>query len=75
MGLPRPRLQLESHMTSLVRSAFLAWLRMKFICHKRSKTIQATAELVDECINFYNCKRIQLNTKTTPMEMRLGTVA
>ena len=45
---------------------------VKCICRVRPQTIQAAAELIDEYIYFYNHERIQLATKMTPIEVRLG---
>ena len=55
--------------------SFFSLLKNECIYRERPKTIQAAAQLVDEYIHFYNFERIQLKTKMTPMEMRLGSAA
>lgn len=55
--------------------SFFSLLKNECIYRERPKTIQAAEELIDEYIHFYNYERIQLSTKMTPMEVRLGTVA
>ena len=55
--------------------SFFSLLKNECIYRERPKTIQAAAQLVDEYIHFYNFERIQLKTKMTPMEMRLGLAA
>lgn len=52
--------------------SFFSLLKNECIYQLKPRTIQAAAELVDEYIHFYNFERIQLATKMTPMEMRLG---
>lgn len=55
--------------------SFFSLLKNECIYRERPKTIQMAAQLVDEYIHFYNFERIQLKTKMTPMEMRLGSDA
>lgn len=52
--------------------SFFSLLKNEYIYRAKPQTIQAAAELIDEYIYFYNHERIQLATKMTPMEMRLG---
>ena len=52
--------------------SFFSLLKNECIYRAKPQTIQAAAELIDEYIYFYNHERIQLATKMTPMEMRLG---
>ena len=53
--------------------SFFSLLKNECIYRTKPQTIQAAAELVEEYTYFYNHDRIQLATKITPIEMRLGT--
>ena len=53
--------------------SFFGLLKNECIYRAKPQTIQAAAELVEEYIYFYNFDCIQLSTKRTPIEMRLGT--
>ena len=53
--------------------SFFGLLKNECIYRAKPQTIQAAAELVEEYIYFYNHDCIQLSTKRTPIEMRLGT--
>lgn len=55
--------------------SFFSLLKNECIYRERPQTIQTAAQLVEEYIHFYNYERIQLKTKMTPMEMRLGSAA
>ena len=55
--------------------SFFSLLKNECIYRAKPRTRKAAAELVDEYIYFYNNERIQLATKMTPMEKRLGFTA
>lgn len=55
--------------------SFFSLLKNECIYKAKPRTIQAATELMDEYIYFYSHERIQLTTKMTSMEMRLGTAA
>lgn len=69
------RLMLAALYDNTCVESFFSLLKNECIYRAKPQTIQAAAELADEYIYFYNHDRIQLATKMTPMEMRLGTVA
>ena len=67
------RLMLPALYDNACVESFFSLLKNECIYRTKPQTIQAAAELVEEYIYFYNHDRIQLATKITPIEMRLGT--
>ena len=54
---------------------FFSILKTECIHRIKLQTFEEARSIIDEYIHFYNCQRIQLKTKLTPLEMRCQFVA